>query len=130
MDPFKERNFHKSKDSSLKLTLILKRIKILDYLLVSIINFSITLIKLFLRQQSISSKHLVIICLHRLGDTVFCIPAIKGIHDCYKDYKIFILCYPESKTILELEFEIEELLVLELEVEIEESLALELGVET
>lgn len=113
MDPFKERNFHKSKDSSLKLTLILRRIKILDYLLVSIINFSITLTKLFLKQQSISSKQIVIICLHRLGDTVFCIPAIKGIYDCYKDYKIFILCYPESKNILELEFESEGIVTIE-----------------
>lgn len=113
MDPIKERNFHKSKDSSLKLTLILRRIKILDHLLVSIINFSITLIKLFLRQQFYAPKRLVIICLHRLGDTVFCIPAIKGIYDCYKDYKIFILCYPESKIILEIEFESEDIVTIE-----------------
>ena len=113
MDPVKERNFHKSKESSLNLTLILKRIKILDQLLVSIISFSITLIKLFLRQQTYDSKRLVIICLHRLGDTVFCIPVIKGIYDCYKDYKIFILCYPESKSILEIEFESEDIVTIE-----------------
>lgn len=113
MDPVKERNFHKSKDSSLKLTLILKRIKILDHFLLIITNISFTLIKLFLRKQSYDSKRLLIICLHRLGDTVFCIPAIKGIYDCYRDYEIFILCYPESKNILEIKFKSENIVTIE-----------------
>ncbi|MCH7721865.1 MAG: glycosyltransferase family 9 protein [Bacteroidetes bacterium] len=113
MDPVKERNFHKSKDSSLKLTLILKRIRILHYLVLIITKFSIALIQLILRKQSYDSKRLLIICLHRLGDTVFCIPAIKGIYDCYKEYEIFILCYPESKNILEIKFESENIITIE-----------------
>lgn len=113
MDPVKERNFHKSKDSSLKLTLILKRIRILHYLLLFITNFGIALTQLILREQSYKSKRLLIICLHRLGDTVFCIPAIKGIYDCYKDYEIFILCYPESKNILEIKFKSENIVTIE-----------------
>jgi len=113
LDPVKERNFHKSKDSTLKLTLILKRIRILHYILLIITNFGITLIQLILRKQSNYSKQLLIICLHRLGDTVFCIPAIKGIYNCYKDYDIFILCYPESKNILEIKFESENILTVE-----------------
>lgn len=113
MDPIKERNFYKSKDSSLKLTLILKRIRILHYLLLVISNFSITLTQLILRKHSNDSKRLVIICLHRLGDTVFCIPAIEGIYDCYKDYEIFILCYPDSKNILEIKFESENIVTVQ-----------------
>jgi len=113
LDPVKERNFHKSKDSSLKLTLILKRIRILDYLLRIITNFSITLVQLILRKQSNDSKQLLIICLHRLGDTVFCIPAIKGIYDCYKEYEICILCYPESKSILEIKFKNENIITVD-----------------
>ncbi len=113
MDPVKERNFHKNKDSSLKLTLILKRIRILHYLLLFITNFSITLIQLILRKQSNDSKRLLIICLHRLGDTVFCIPSIKGIYDCYKEYEITILCYPESKNILEIKYESENIVTIE-----------------
>ncbi|MCZ6702659.1 MAG: glycosyltransferase family 9 protein [Ignavibacteria bacterium] len=112
MDPVKERNFHKKKDSSLKLTLILKRIRILHYLLLTITNISIALTRLFFRKHSYDSKRLLIICLHRLGDTVFCIPAIKGIYDIYNDYEIFILCYPESKNILEIKFESENIVTI------------------
>ena len=85
----------------------------LDYLLVIITNFSISLMQLILRKQSYDSKRLLIICLHRLGDTVFCIPAIKGVYDCYKEYEIFILCYPESKNILEIKFESENIITIE-----------------
>jgi ADP-heptose:LPS heptosyltransferase len=48
-----------------------------------------------------------------LGDTVFCIPAIKGIYDCYNEYEIFVLCYSESKDILEMDFESENIITIE-----------------
>ena len=50
------------------------------------------------------SHNLVIISFHRLGDTVFTIPAIKEIFKHYNFYNKKILCYPESKKIYEIVF--------------------------
>ena len=47
---------------------------------------------------------LVIISFHRLGDTVFTIPAIKEIFNHYRNFNKTILCYPDSKKIYELVF--------------------------
>ena len=51
------------------------------------------------------SSNLVVISLHRLGDTVFTIPAVKEIFNKYEAYNKIILCYPESKNIYNLVFE-------------------------
>ena len=45
-------------------------------------------------------RNIVIISLHRLGDTVFTIPAIKKILNHYKNYNSIIICFPESESIL------------------------------
>lgn len=50
------------------------------------------------------SGNLIIISFHRLGDTVFTIPAVKEIFKRYGDYNKIILCYPESKYIYDLVF--------------------------
>ncbi len=50
------------------------------------------------------SGNIIIISLHRLGDTVFTIPAVKEIFKNYKDSNKTILCYPESKNIYNLVF--------------------------
>ena len=52
-----------------------------------------------------NSHNLVVISLHRLGDTVFTIPAVKEIFKKYEDYNKIILCYPESKSIYNFVFE-------------------------
>ena len=58
--------------------------------------------------RSFASKkktgNLVIIALHRLGDTVFTIPAIKEIFNYYTSYNKIILCHSESRNIYELLF--------------------------
>ena len=50
------------------------------------------------------SGNLIIISFHRLGDTVFTIPAIREIFQHDENYNKKILCYPESKVIYELVF--------------------------
>ena len=113
MDPLKERNFHKRIDSYIKLSLILERARLLSKMIQLFFNLIISATHLVSRTRQNNTKRLVIICLHRLGDTVFCIPAIKGIYDCYNKYEIFILCYPESKDILEIYFESENIVTIE-----------------
>ena len=58
--------------------------------------------------RSFTSKkktgHLVIIALHRIGDSVFTIPAIKKIFKYYKNYNKVIISYSESKNIYKLVF--------------------------
>jgi ADP-heptose:LPS heptosyltransferase len=59
-----------------------------------------------------NSDRVIIISLHRLGDTVFTIPAVKEIFKKYKNAKKVILCYHESKEIYKLVFN-EEIKILE-----------------
>ena len=59
------------------------------------------------------TKRLVIICLHRLGDTVFCIPAIEGIIESYKNYDITVVSYPETKSILEIKYKSDQIITLD-----------------
>ncbi len=58
--------------------------------------------KLYRLGKKNSSKRILIISLARLGDTVFTIPAIKTIQRKFKNFRILIICYPESRTIYEL----------------------------
>ncbi len=88
MDPFKERNFHKSKDSSFKVTLVLGRLYFLNNLLLYAAKLFLIMVRVFASKRKNNTKRLLILCLHRLGDTVFCIPAIEGIFECYKNYDI------------------------------------------
>jgi len=113
LDPFKERNFHKSKDRSFKVTLVLGRIHFLNNLLLYAAKLFIIIIQVFTRKRKNITKRLVIICLHRLGDTVFCIPTIEGIFECYKNYDITILSYPETKSILEIKYNSNEIVALD-----------------
>ena len=104
MDPFKERNFHKSKDSSFKVTLVLGRLHFLNNLLLYAAKLFLIIFQVFTSKRKNNTKRLLILCLHRLGDTVFCIPAIEGIFECYKNYDITIMSYLDTKSILELKY--------------------------
>lgn len=60
-------------------------------------NFLSKLKRFFTGRISTSDK-VAVIALHKLGDTVFTIQAIKYLHEKYGE-RLQILCYPESKTI-------------------------------
>jgi len=53
------------------------------------------------RKLTYDRDSIVILAFHKLGDTVFTIPAIKNIINIHKA-KVFIFCHPESKEIFEL----------------------------
>lgn len=62
-----------------------------------------SLIRFVLKPFSYSISDLVVISMHRLGDTIFTIPAIRELHKIYGN-KIVILCFQESIPIYRLEF--------------------------
>lgn len=73
-----------------------------------LVNF---FIKLFLyivrvvnRSFAYKNGNVVVVSLHKLGDTVFTIPSIREIKKYYNGKKIIIICYPEVAPIYKLEF--------------------------
>jgi ADP-heptose:LPS heptosyltransferase len=93
----------KLKKARLPITDIINRNKIISLC----INFALTLFfsltRLALRPFNYSNGNLVVISLHRLGDTTFTIPAIRALRRRYGK-KVIILCFPESIPIYNLEF--------------------------
>jgi lipopolysaccharide heptosyltransferase II len=73
-----------------------------------LVNFFIKLflyiVRLANRSFAYKKGNVVVICLHKLGDTIFTIPAIKEIKKYYSGEKIIIVCYPEVVPIYKLEF--------------------------
>ena len=65
-----------------------------------------------IRQRESSPDNVVVVSLHRLGDSVFTIPALRQIKNEYQE-KIIILCFKETKPIYNLVFNESELLVVE-----------------
>ena len=63
-------------------------------------------------QRESSSDNVVVVSLHRLGDSVFTIPALRQIKNAYPK-QIIILCFKETKPIYNLIFDESELLVVE-----------------
>lgn len=104
MDALKERQFHKSDDKSFKLSLFMEKHRYLNTLILTVLNALFVLIRKIYSGRNNKSKVIVVINLHRLGDTVFSIPAVTGIFDFYKDYKIYVLCFEETLEILSLRF--------------------------
>ncbi|UCH64573.1 MAG: glycosyltransferase family 9 protein [Ignavibacterium sp.] len=86
------------KISRYRFTFLLNRIPILQKLLniaVYPLFFLVRLLRKFRREEG---KSIVIVSLHRLGDTVFTIPAIKEIIKHY-DRDIYIVCSKQSELI-------------------------------
>lgn len=63
--------------------------------------FGIT--RLMVKPVKYKNGNIVAILLHRLGDTVFTLPAVREIHNKYGN-KVILLCYPESIPIFKLQF--------------------------
>ncbi|GAB4295019.1 MAG: hypothetical protein Kow0098_16990 [Ignavibacteriaceae bacterium] len=99
-----ERRYYEVTDKKFRITLFLKKNKLLERLVLQSFNLLCYLIRKFYSSGTNENKGVVIIALHRLGDTVFCMPAIRQIIREYSDEKITIVCFPETRPILELEF--------------------------
>ena len=53
-------------------------------------------------KRNSKNRNISIISFHKLGDTVFSIPAIKTIQSEFQDYNISLFCFAESKDIYEI----------------------------
>jgi len=81
-----------------RFTFILNRIPVLQKLLNIAAYPLFYLVRMLSRISSVEGKSIVIVSLHRLGDTVFTIPAIKEIIKHYnKD--VYIVCYEDNALI-------------------------------
>ncbi len=83
---------------------LLERIKFLDKFSEFASNSLLKIIRKINRKNKIDGGSVVIISLHKLGDSVFTVPAVKQIFNYYTDKKIFILTFPEIKPIYEIVF--------------------------
>jgi heptosyltransferase-2 len=105
LEALKERQYYERTDKEFTGTSFLQKFKIINWLIVKFFDLACSIARRLFSNKSKCKKTIAIISFHRLGDTVFTIPAIREIFNHYKDYKIFIFCYPASKTIYKIEFE-------------------------
>ena len=104
MDALKERRYHKRNDKGVTGSSFFQTLTILNWLLIKFFDFGCLISRRMFSNINKCEKTIAIISLHRLGDTVFTIPAIREIFNHYSEYKIFIFCFTESKSIYEIEF--------------------------
>lgn len=78
--------------------------KPISFVLNSVFNLFFLSIRLINKLFAHSNGNVVIISLHRLGDTIFTIPAIRKVQKHFNK-KIIIACYPESVPLYRLAFD-------------------------
>lgn len=76
----------------------IKKYIFLDSLLIFVSNTLIKLIRIFPKLLPPDGENILIIAIHKLGDTVFTIPAIRKIQSQSSD-RIKIICFEESRLI-------------------------------
>ncbi|MCU0331792.1 MAG: glycosyltransferase family 9 protein [Ignavibacteriaceae bacterium] len=94
----------KYKKAKLPFTDLINRNKFISSTTYGILNLFFLIVRFFKKLIKNKDGPLVIIALHRLGDTIFTIPAIRQIYKRYGK-KIIILCFPESFPIYSIEFD-------------------------
>jgi heptosyltransferase-2 len=94
----------KYKKAKLPITDLVNRNNIISIFINFILTLFFSLTRLTLKPFKYSNGNLVIISLHRLGDTIFTIPAVREIKKLYGQ-KLIIFCFPESVPIYRLEFD-------------------------
>ena len=82
----------------------INRNKPISFIVNSIFNLFFSSIRKIIRLFEYNNDKLVIISLHRLGDTIFTIPAIREVQKHFKK-KIIIACFPESVPLYKLAFD-------------------------
>lgn len=79
----------------------LEKISFLDIILNFISNTILVFIRrIYIKDKNVSER-IVVVALHKLGDTVFTIPALKALKIIYKD--IIVFCFSDSKLIYDLQ---------------------------
>lgn len=93
----------KYKKGKLPITDLINRNKIVSRVIDTILNLIFSLVRFSNKLIKNEEGPVVIISLHRLGDTIFTIPAVREIKKHYGQ-KLIIFCFPESVPIYRLEF--------------------------
>ena len=83
---------------------LISRNKVFSFLINSSLNLLFSIERVVCKIFAYKSGHPVVISLHRLGDTIFTIPAIRELQKYFSE-KITIVCFPESIPIYKLAFE-------------------------
>jgi ADP-heptose:LPS heptosyltransferase len=93
----------KSRKAKLPITDLINRNKVTSLIIFSGLHLFFSSVRFVNKLIKNKQSSVVIISLHRLGDTIFTIPAIKQLYQRYGD-KLIICCYPESVPIYRIEF--------------------------
>ena len=104
MEALKERQYYQRWDKSFRITLLLNKYPFLNSAIRVLLSGFCRLLRMIYSSKK-KTGVITIINLHRLGDTVFTVPAIEQIYKWYLNYRIFIFCFEESRDILALRFD-------------------------
>lgn len=110
MDALKERHFSQFRDRAFRITDLLQSFKPLNKVVISLSNSFCSMVRGIYRSSNNKSGVLLILSTHRLGDTVFTMPAILSIFGQYKEFKKYVVCFSDTKPILKIELTDEELI--------------------
>jgi ADP-heptose:LPS heptosyltransferase len=94
----------KFKKEKIPITDLINRNKFVSLVTNSLLKLFFSFIRFGNKSFNYEDGTIVIISLHRLGDTIFTIAAVKEIQEMYGQ-KIIIFCFPESVPIYKIEFE-------------------------
>jgi ADP-heptose:LPS heptosyltransferase len=78
---------------------ILSKLKLFDKLLQFILNLILRFVRIIYADNRGDKNKLLVISLHKIGDSVFTIPAIKAIINSFDYEQIFLIVYSETKII-------------------------------
>ncbi len=104
MEAKKEREFHLKDDRVIKGSLLLQRSKVLNFIATAFFNMVCSFFRKLYRGKNQQSKAIAVLSFHRIGDTVFTIPAVEQIINNYPEFEVYIFTYPETKSIYKLKF--------------------------
>ena len=98
--------------SRISLSDFINRNKLLSLIVNSFFNLLFKSFRLICRTLANKSENILIISLHRLGDTIFTIPAVNEIRKNFEK-RVIMVCYPESVPLYKLEYDDIEFCVLD-----------------
>jgi heptosyltransferase-2 len=89
----------------------LEKIKVLDFFIIFFLNKFFFIIRSSFRKKS--KGNVVIVSLHKLGDTIFTIPAIKKIIASFSEQNVYVVTFPDSKELCNIVLEAEHVIPIE-----------------
>lgn len=104
MQAKREREFFVKFDKRFTATNHLEKHKVLNRVVIISFDVICKIFRVIFASKKNQNNTVGILSFHQLGDTVFTIPAVREIFNYYKESKVLIFTYPETKTIYEMEF--------------------------